>query len=141
MLWFKKHGLIETVWVCGCATVLVPESNPSCHMREEVITIIMVSISKIEDFPILTRSGRQTEEVVMVRDALKASIANNYEAFELAGVPKDNYNSWQQRIRTQAKKLGINVEVRFSAENETLAFRAKAPKVPKTTVQADKSDK
>ena len=91
----------------------------------------MVSIQKIEDFPILTRSGRQTEEVVMVRDALKHSMANNFEAFELAGIPKDNYNSWQQRIRTQAKKLGINVEVRFSAENETLAFRAKAPKANK----------
>jgi len=98
----------------------------------------MVTINKIEDFPILTRSGRQTEEVVMVRDALQASIKNNYEAFELSGIPKDNYNSWQQRIRTQAKQLGINVEVRFSPEKETLAFRAKAPK---TTVKADKSDK
>jgi len=89
----------------------------------------MVSINKIQDFPILTRTGRQTEEVVMVREALKESIANDFEAFELTGIPKDGYNSWQQRIRTQAKKLGINVEVRFSAENETLAFRAKAPKM------------
>ena len=128
MLEFKKHGLIDTIWECVCAMVLVPESNPSRHVKGEVITIIMVTISKIEDFPILTRSGRQTEEVVMVRDALKASVANNYEAFELAGVPQENYNSWQQRIRTQAKKLGINVEGRFSPEKETLAFRAKAPK-------------
>ncbi len=94
--------------------------------------------NKIEDFPILTRAGRQTEEVVMVRDALKQSIDNNYEAFELSGIPADNYNSWQQRIRTQAKKLGINVEVRFSAEKETLAFRAKAPK---TTGKPEKDSK
>ena len=93
----------------------------------------MVTINKIQDFPILTRTGRQTEEVVMVREALKESIENDYEAFELTGIPQDGYNSWQQRIRTQAKKLGINVEVRFSAENETLAFRAKAPKAPKMT--------
>lgn len=98
----------------------------------------MVSINKIEDFPILTRTGRQTEEVVMVRDALKHSIENNYEAFELSGIPKDNYNSWQQRIRTQAKKLGINVEVRFSADKETLAFRAKAPKAPKIPEKVSK---
>ena len=98
----------------------------------------MVTINKIHDFPILTRSGRQTEEVVMVREALKESIANDYEAFELTGITQDGYNSWQQRIRTQAKKLGINVEVRFSAENETLAFRAKAPKAPKMTENASK---
>jgi hypothetical protein len=102
-------------------------------VSEKVIKIFMVSIKKIEDFPILTRTGRQTEEVIMVREALKASIDNDYEAFELEGIPKDNYNSWQQRIRTQAKRLGINVEVRFSAENGTLAFRAKAPKAAKTT--------
>ena len=101
----------------------------------------MVSINKIEDFPILTRAGRQTEEVVMVRDALKQSVDNNYEAFELSGIPKDNYNSWQQRISTQAKKLGINVEVRFSAEKETLAFRAKAPKTPKMTGKPEKDSK
>ena len=101
----------------------------------------MVSINKIEDFPILTRSGRQTEEVVMVREALKESIANNFEAFELTGIPQDGYNSWQQLIRTQSKKLGINVEIRFSAENETLAFRAKAPKAPKTPEITGKPEK
>ncbi len=101
----------------------------------------MVTINKIQDFPILTRTGRQTEEVVMVREALKESIANDYEAFELTGIPQDGYNSWQQRIRTQAKKLGINVEVRFSAENETLAFRAKAPKTPKMTGKPEKDSK
>ena len=101
----------------------------------------MVSISKIQDFPILTRTGRQTEEVVMVREALKESIANDFEAFELTGIPQDGYNSWQQRIRTQAKKLGFNVEVRFSAEIETLAFRAKAPKTPKMTGKPEKDSK
>ena len=101
----------------------------------------MVTINKLQDFPILTRTGRQTEEVVMVREALKESIANDYEAFELTGIPQDGYNSWQQRIRTQAKKLGINVEVRFSAENETLAFRAKAPKTPKMTGKPEKDSK
>ena len=83
----------------------------------------MVSICKIDDFPAMTRTGHQTEEVIMVRDALKESIENNYSAFELQGVPKDSYGSWQQRIRTQAHKLGVNVEIRFSAESETLAFR------------------
>ena len=101
----------------------------------------MVTINKLQDFPILTRTGRQTEEVVMVREALKESIANDFEAFELTGIPQDGYNSWQQRIRTQAKKLGINVEVRFSAENETLAFRAKAPKTPKMTGKPEKDSK
>lgn len=137
-LGLKKNGLNDTIRLSLSATVLVPESNPSQHVREKRITIIMVSINKIEDFPILTRAGRQTEEVVMVRDALKQSIDNNYEAFELSGIPADNYNSWQQRIRTQAKKLGINVEVRFSAEKETLAFRAKAPK---TTGKPEKDSK
>ena len=47
----------------------------------------MVSINKIQDFPILTRTGRQTEEVVMVREALKESIANNYEAVVLDRAP------------------------------------------------------
>jgi len=85
----------------------------------------MVSISKIDDFPAVTRAGRSTEEVVMVRDALKESLENDHSPFELKGVTKDAYGSWQQRIRTQAYKLGVNVEIRFSADEETLAFRTK----------------
>jgi hypothetical protein len=85
----------------------------------------MVTINKIEDFPTIARKGRQTEEVVMVREALVESIKSNGQPFELSGITPEDYNNWQQRVRTQAKRLGVNVEIRFNPESETLAFRPK----------------
>jgi len=84
----------------------------------------MVSINKINEMPVLTRKGRMTEEVIMVRDALTESKNNNSQPFELDGIESSQYNSWQQRIRSQAKRLGVNVELRFNSEESKLAFRA-----------------
>lgn len=84
----------------------------------------MISISKVDSFPELTRSGRVNGELQGIIDALLAS-ANNGDKFALSGVePGKPYNSMQQRIRAQAKKLNLKVIIRFDAESKTLYFKA-----------------
>jgi hypothetical protein len=46
------------------------------------------------------------------------------------------YNSMQQRIRAQAKKLNYNIVIRFDAETQSLFFKASTASTIKTTVTA-----
>lgn len=84
----------------------------------------MFSIEKVESFPEITRSGRTSQELQMIIDSLKAS-AQNGERYCISNVTAGNaYNSMQQRIRAQAKKLNVKVMIRFDAESEKLYFKA-----------------
>jgi hypothetical protein len=84
----------------------------------------MVNLSKVDNFPELTRSGRVSEELQAIIDALIES-ANTGDRFALTGVKAGKaYNSMQQRIRAQAKNLNLKVVIRFDAENEKLYFKA-----------------
>lgn len=83
-----------------------------------------ISIQKAEKFPEISRSGRVSDELQLIIDALKESAEKN-EKFCIKGVAKGKaYNSMQQRIRAQAKKLGYNIVIRFDAVESSLYFKA-----------------
>lgn len=96
----------------------------------------MISISKVDTFPELTRTGRVSNELQQIIDALIAS-SNNGDRFALSGVqPGKAYNSMQQRIRAQAKKLNLKVVIRFDAEEQKLYFKATNNSNTKTDIKA-----
>lgn len=83
-----------------------------------------INIQKADKFPDISRSGRVSEELQLIIDALKQSVESN-EKFCIKGVEKGKaYNSMQQRIRAQAKKLGFNIVIRFDAADSALYFKA-----------------
>lgn len=84
----------------------------------------MFKIEKVDNFPEIARAGRRSEELEAIVNALKTS-AETGDRFSIGGIVKGNaYNSMQQRIRAQAKKMGMKVLIRFDAENEVLYFKA-----------------
>lgn len=84
----------------------------------------MINLDKVENFPELTRSGRVSEELQQIIDALVSSSTNG-DRYALSGIqPGKAYNSMQQRIRAQAKKLNLKVVIRFDATEQKLYFKA-----------------
>ena len=83
-----------------------------------------ISIQKVDNFPEISRSGRVSEELQMIIEALNDSVKTG-DKFCIKGVEKGKaYNSMQQRIRAQAKKLGYNIVIRFDAIEGSLFFKA-----------------
>jgi len=84
----------------------------------------MFSISKVDHFPEITRQGRVSEELQAIISALQDS-ANKGERFCINGIDSGNaYNSMQQRIRAQAKKLDLKVTIRYEKDEANLYFKA-----------------
>src|SRR6056300_901402 len=84
----------------------------------------MFSISKVDHFPEITRQGRVSEELQAIISALQDS-ANKGERFCINGIDSVNaYNSMQQRIRAQAKKLDLKVTIRYEKDEANLYFKA-----------------
>ena len=101
----------------------------------------MFNIQKVDHFPEITREGRVSEELQAIVDCLTAS-ATNGERFCIEGIEAGNaYNSMQQRIRAQAKKLGYKVIIRFDKNENKLYFKATSAtgsaKVPTGVVASD----
>lgn len=96
-----------------------------------------ISIQKVENFPEISRSGRVSEELQMIIDALNESVKTG-EKFCITGIEKGKaYNSMQQRIRAQAKKLGFNIVIRFDADDSKLYFKATQDTNAMTSVTAN----
>ena len=84
----------------------------------------MFNLAKVDTFPELTRSGRVSNELNQIIEALIAS-AENDDKFALTGITAGKaYNSMQQRIRAQARKMDFKVVIRFDAQEEKLYFKA-----------------
>lgn len=84
----------------------------------------MFNLAKVDTFPELTRSGRVSNELSQIIEALIAS-AENDDKFALTGITAGKaYNSMQQRIRAQARKMDFKVVIRFDAQEEKLYFKA-----------------
>lgn len=98
----------------------------------------MFSITKVDHFPEITRQGRTSEELQAIINALEDS-ASKGERFCIGGIDSGNaYNSMQQRIRAQAKKLNLKVTIRFDKDECNLYFKAArmgAEKVPTQSVE------
>jgi len=83
-----------------------------------------LKINKVDRLPDIARSGRTSPELAMIIETLNNSVKNN-QTFSLVGIkPGNAFNSMQQRIRAQAKKLGFKIVIRFDAAEETLYFKA-----------------
>ena len=96
----------------------------------------MFSLDKVDTFPELTRSGRVSEELNSIIDALLES-ANTGARFAISGViPGKPYNSMQQRIRAQAKKHNLKVIIRFDADDMKLYFKASHGPKEKVSVES-----
>lgn len=95
-----------------------------------------ISIQKVDNFPEISRSGRVSEELQMIIEALNESVKTG-DKFCIKGVEKGKaYNSMQQRIRAQAKKLGYNIVIRFDATENSLFFKASKEVANTPTVNA-----
>lgn len=98
-----------------------------------------ININKVDKFPEISRSGRVSEELQMIIDALNES-AKSGDKFCIDGVLKGKpYNSLQQRIRAQAKKLGYGIVIRYDAVESKLYFKASSN--VKTTVSTNQTPK
>jgi len=96
----------------------------------------MINLSKVDSFPELTRSGRVSEELQQIINALVSS-SENGDRFALTGIEAGKaYNSMQQRIRAQAKKLNLKVVIRFDASEQKLYFKATSNGSTTNTVKA-----
>lgn len=99
------------------------------------------AVNKVDTFPEISRSGRVSEELKAIIDALNESV-NTGGKFCIDNVlPGKPYNSMQQRIRAQAKKLNYKIIIRFDAESNKLYFKASRMGLDKTSVNTDDSAK
>ena len=98
-----------------------------------------LKINKVDRLPDIARSGRTSPELAMIIETLNNSVKNN-QTFSLVGIkPGNAFNSMQQRIRAQAKKLGYKIVIRFDSVNEVLFFQATGTPTEKITgISADK---
>jgi len=84
----------------------------------------MLKLNKVDSLPEIVRAGRHSEELTMIIGALKESVKYG-TVYSLEGITAGNaYNSMQQRIRAQAKKLGFKTVVRFDSTKGSLFFKA-----------------
>ena len=81
-------------------------------------------LNKVDTLPEISRAGRKSEELNMIIAALNESV-NDGNPFRIDGIEAGNaYNSMQQRIRAQAKKLGYKIVISFDSTSKSLFFKA-----------------
>lgn len=82
-----------------------------------------MQIKEANNFPVISRSGRTSEELKNIIETLLLS-SKTGKPYSISNIEFGNkYNSMQQRIRAQAKKLNLNVQIHFDKNNSTLYFR------------------
>ena len=82
-----------------------------------------MQIKEASHFPVISRSGRTSAELQMIIETLTMS-SKTGTPFSITAIEAGKkYNSMQQRIRAQARKLNLNVEIHYDKTNETLYFR------------------
>jgi len=82
-----------------------------------------MQIKEASHFPVISRSGRTSAELQMIIETLTMS-SKTGTPFSITAIEAGKkYNSMQQRIRAQARKLNLNVEIHYDKKNETLYFR------------------
>jgi hypothetical protein len=82
-----------------------------------------LKMNKVDNFPEITRAGRQSEDLQAIINALHESV-NSGQKFSLFVEPGNPYNSMQQRIRAQAKKFGYKIIIRYDSAKKELFFKA-----------------
>jgi|TARA_B110001454_G_C12414807_1_gene306774 hypothetical protein len=83
-----------------------------------------MSIIKVDALPEITRQSVASGLILEIREALTESI-NSGQAFKVDDLFTDKeFHNMQQRVRTQARKLGLNTSVRRAKEENALYFVA-----------------
>jgi len=86
-------------------------------------TTMALEITSVDNFPQITRSGRTSAELQQIIDSLIESNKTG-KVFMISGVEEGKkFNSLQQRIRAQAKKLDIRVMIHFDKTNNELYYK------------------
>jgi hypothetical protein len=93
-----------------------------------------MQINKAGNFPVIARTGRTNAELQQIIDTLVLS-SEDGQAYSITGIQAGKkFNSMQQRIRSQAKKLNLVVQISFDRVNETLYFRVPGKNDAEVTV-------
>ena len=83
-----------------------------------------MQIKEAMNFPVISRTGRTSAELQMIIDTLVLS-SKTGSPFSITSIEAGKkYNSMQQRIRAQAKKLGFKIVIRFDSTSKSLFFKA-----------------
>lgn len=82
-----------------------------------------MQINPASNFPVISRSGRTSADLQQIIDTLVLSSENGSPFSIMQVTAGKRYNSMQQRIRAQAKKLNLPVQIHFDKVTETLYFR------------------
>jgi hypothetical protein len=94
-----------------------------------------MQIKEASHFPVISRSGRTSAELQMIIETLTMS-SKTGTPFSITAIEAGKkYNSMQQRIRAQARKLNLNVEIHYDKTNETLYFRVPNVSELETTIE------
>ena len=83
-----------------------------------------MAITKTEFLPDITRQSVSSELILEIRECLLDSL-NNSTPYKIDDLTDDKeFHNMQQRVRTQARKLGVNVTVRRAKGEDALYFQA-----------------
>tara|TARA_B110001454_G_C12581074_1_gene376137 strand:+ start:135 stop:449 length:315 start_codon:yes stop_codon:yes gene_type:complete len=101
-----------------------------------------MSIIKVDSIPDITRDSVASGLVLEIRNALNESIDTG-QAFKIDDLFVDKeFHNMQQRVRTQARKMGLGATVRRAKDENALYFMAVDPDIKKTAkaLAADEID-
>ena len=91
-----------------------------------------MSIIKVDALPEITRDSVASGLILEIREALNESFDTG-QAFKIDDLFEDkDFHNMQQRVRTQARKLGLNATVRRAKEEHALYFMAIDPDMKKS---------
>lgn len=95
-----------------------------------------LEITSVDSFPQITRTGRTSAELQQIVDSLIES-SKTGKTFMIANVEQGKkFNSLQQRIRTQAKKLDLKVMIHFIKTEGNLYYKCEMIDAPKQEIKA-----
>lgn len=95
-----------------------------------------LEITSVDSFPQITRTGRTSAELQQIVDSLIES-SKTGKTFMISNVEQGKkFNSLQQRIRTQAKKLDLKVMIHFIKTEGNLYYKCEMTEAPKPQIKA-----
>lgn len=95
-----------------------------------------LEITSVDNFPQITRTGRTSAELQQIVDSLMES-SKTGKTFVIANVEEGKkFNSLQQRIRTQAKKLEFKVMIHFNKNERNVYYKCETVESADSIVKA-----
>ena len=96
-----------------------------------------LNIKTVDSFPQITRSGRTSAELQEIIDSLIES-SKTGKTYMIENVEEGKkFNSLQQRIRAQAKKLELNVKIHFDKNTSSLYYMSPIKETVDSTVKKE----